>query len=146
MKLTSFTDYSLRILMYLAVDAARRVTVADIAAAYGISENHLVKIAHFMGKQGWLETVRGKGGGIRLAMAPAELNIGRVVRATEGVAIAAECFAPDGGHCLIVDCCDLKAVLGEAVSAFYAVLDRHTLADLVRDRRGLADALMRRAA
>jgi Rrf2 family nitric oxide-sensitive transcriptional repressor len=146
MKLSSFTDYSLRVLIYLATDTTRRATVAEIATAFGVSENHLVKVVHFLGKQGWIETVRGRGGGILLAMAPERVNVGQVVRDTEGAAIPAECFSPDGGACVITRDCRLKSVLGEAVGAFYAVLDHYTLADLSRNRQTLAKVLMIRAA
>jgi Rrf2 family nitric oxide-sensitive transcriptional repressor len=146
MKLTAFTDYSLRVLIYLAADTTRRATIAEIAQSFGISENHLVKVVHFLGRQGWIATVRGKGGGILLAMAPAQINVGRVVRDTEGAALPAECFSDDGGHCLITDVCRLKGVLGEAVDAFYAVLDRYTLADISRNRQILGKVLMIHAA
>jgi Rrf2 family transcriptional regulator, nitric oxide-sensitive transcriptional repressor len=147
MKLTVFTDYSLRVLIYLAADPARRATIAEIAESFGVSENHLVKVIHFLGRQGWIATVRGKGGGIQLAMPPERLNIGRVVRGTEGAAVLAECFSEDGGgHCTISHCCRLKGVFAEAVKAFYAVLDRHTLSDLARDRQALSEVLMIRAA
>ncbi len=130
MKLTAFTDYSLRVLIYLAADTTRRATIAEIAESFGISENHLVKVVHFLGKQGWIETVRGKGGGILLAMPPRQVGVGKVVRDTEGAAMPAECFPEDGGNCVISDACRLKGVLGEAVKAFYAVLDRYTLEDI----------------
>ena len=118
MKLTAFTDYSLRVLIYLAADTTRRATIAEIADSFGISENHLVKVVHFLGKQGWIETVRGKGGGILLAMPPGQVSVGKVVRDTEGAAMPAECFSVDGGNCVISDVCRLKGVLGEAVNAF----------------------------
>jgi len=146
MKLTAFTDYSLRVLIYLAADTTRRATIGEIASTFGISENHLVKVVHFLGKQGWIETVRGKGGGILLALPPEKVNVGRVVRDTEGAAMPAECFSEDGGHCLISGSCGLKGVLAEAVKAFYAVLDGYTLADLARNRRALARVLMIQAA
>jgi Rrf2 family nitric oxide-sensitive transcriptional repressor len=146
MKLTTFTDYSLRVLIYLAADTSRRATIAEIATAFGISENHLVKVVHFLGKQGWIDTLRGKGGGIVLAIAPEQVNVGRVVRDTEGAAVPAECFSEGGGHCVIGSCCRLKGVLGEAVTAFYAVLDRYTLADLSRNRQTLGKVLMIQAA
>ena len=146
MKLTAFTDYSLRVLIYLATDTTRRATIAEIAKAFGISENHLVKVVHFLGKQGWIETVRGKGGGLLLAMPPAQVSVGKVVRDTEGAAMPAECFSEDGGNCVISDACRLKGVLGEAVKAFYAVLDRYTLEDITRNRQALGKVLMIRAA
>jgi Rrf2 family nitric oxide-sensitive transcriptional repressor len=146
MKLTAFTDYSLRVLIYLAIDTTRRATIAEIAKAFGVSENHLVKVVHFLGKQGWIETVRGKGGGIRLAMSPQQVNVGKVVRDTEGAAMPAVCFSDDGDRCVIDGSCRLKGVLGEAVKAFYAVLDRYTLEDISRNRQTLARILMIRAA
>jgi len=142
MKLTAFTDYSLRVLIYLAADVTRRATVAEIAVAFGISENHLVKVVHFLGKQGWIDTVRGKGGGILLAMAPGQVNVGRVVRDTEGAALPAECFSEDGGSCVITGRCRLQGVLGEAVNAFYAALDRYSLADITRNRQVLGKVLL----
>jgi Rrf2 family transcriptional regulator, nitric oxide-sensitive transcriptional repressor len=146
MKLTAFTDYSLRVLIYLAAEPTRRATIAEIAAAFDISENHLVKVVHFLGKQGWIETVRGKGGGILLATAPEAINVGRVVRDTEGAAVPAECFLPEGGTCVITAACRLKNVLAEAVKAFYAVLDGYTLADISKNRQALARTLMLRVA
>lgn len=146
MKLTSFTDYSLRVLMFLAADPDRRATVSEIAATFEISEHHLVKVVHFLGRSGWIETVRGKGGGIQLAKAPADISIGRVVRDTEGGAQPAECFQGDGGKCLITTCCHLRGALGEAVRAFYAALDRYTLADIARNQRALARVMLIRAA
>jgi Rrf2 family transcriptional regulator, nitric oxide-sensitive transcriptional repressor len=146
MKLSGFTDYSLRVLIYLATDPDRRATIAEIATSFGISENHLVKVVHFLGKQGWVTTVRGKGGGLMLALPPEQVNVGRVVRDTEGADLPAECFSPDGGRCVIGPCCRLKGVLAEAVDAFHAVLDGYTLADLSRNRRSLAIMLNLRAA
>lgn len=146
MKLTTFTDYSLRVLMYLAAAPGRRVTVAEISQAFGISQHHLVKVVHQLGRQGWVDTVRGKGGGLLLARAPEHINIGRVVRDTEGPALPAECFAADGGQCAIDGCCRLKAALNQAVKAFYAVLDGYTLADLTRNRHQLGKVLLLRAA
>jgi Rrf2 family nitric oxide-sensitive transcriptional repressor len=146
MKLTAFTDYSLRVLMYLAADPERRATIAQIATAFDISENHLVKVVHFLGRQGWIETVRGKGGGMQLALPPEAINVGHVVRKTEGEALPAECFLPEGGACAITAACRLKHVLADAVKAFYGVLDQYTLADIARNRQTLAKVLMIRAA
>ncbi len=146
MKLTSFTDYSLRVLIYLAADTSRRATIAEIASAFEVSENHLVKVVHFLGKQGWIETVRGKGGGMTLAIRPQDISVGNVVRSTEGAALPAECFAADGGNCRISRCCQLKGALAEAVDAFYAALDRYTLADISRNRLALGKVLMIHAA
>jgi Rrf2 family nitric oxide-sensitive transcriptional repressor len=141
MKLTAFTDYSLRVLIYLAAQPGERATIAQIATAFDVSENHLVKVVHFLGKQGWLANVRGKGGGLELGEAPEKIVVGRVVRETEGKAAVAECFGESGGDCQIAPNCRLRGVLGEAVTAFYAVLDRYTLADLVNNRQQLARML-----
>ena len=146
MKLTAFTDYSLRVLMYLAAAPTQRATIAEIAAAFDISENHLVKVVHFLGKSGWIQTLRGKGGGIQLAMRPDMINVGRVVRDTEGAALPAECFLPEGNQCVITPACRLKNVLADAVKAFYLVLDQYTLADISKNRQALAKVLMIRAA
>ena len=141
MKLTAFTDYSLRVLMYLAAQPDRRATIAEIAASFDVSEHHLSKVVHLLGKQGWLTTVRGKGGGLGLAKAPGAIVVGAVVRHTEGAAVPAECFGEEGGHCSIARICRLHGVFGEAVDAFYGVLDRYTLADLVHNRQALAKVL-----
>lgn len=141
MKLTAFTDYSLRVLMYLGAARGRRVTIAQVAQAYGVSENHLVKVVHFLGKQGWLASVRGKGGGLELSMPPEAVKLGDVVRQTEGQVLAAECFDERGGDCCIAPACKLRGVLLQAVKAFYAVLDRHTLADIIANEHELARVL-----
>ncbi|MEO6281690.1 Rrf2 family transcriptional regulator [Roseateles sp.] len=141
MKLTAFTDYSLRVLIYLAAEPERRVTIMEVTTAFDISENHLTKVVHFLGKHGWIATVRGKGGGMRLAMPATEISIGKVVRDTEGAAMPAECFSDEASDCAIVSCCQLKGVLREAVHAFYAVLDRHTLADITKNRAALTSIL-----
>ncbi len=137
MKLTAFTDYSLRVLIYLAAEPRRRATISEIATSFGVSENHLTKVVHFLGKHGWLATVRGKGGGLALARPAGEIPVGRVVRDTEGAALPAECFEPSGGRCAIAPSCRLRGVLVEAVEAFYAVLDRYTLADLVQQPQAI---------
>jgi Rrf2 family transcriptional regulator, nitric oxide-sensitive transcriptional repressor len=141
MRLTAFTDYSLRVLIYLAAQPAKRATIAQIATAFQVSEHHLVKVVHFLGKQGWLANVRGKGGGLELGKPPEAIIVGRVVRQTEGGANVAECFGDSDGDCCIAPNCRLRGVLGEAVKAFYAVLDRYTLSDLVNNRQQLAKVL-----
>jgi Rrf2 family transcriptional regulator, nitric oxide-sensitive transcriptional repressor len=141
MKLTTFTDYSLRVLIYLAAQPAERATIAQIATAFQVSEHHLVKVVHFLGKQGWLTNVRGKGGGLELGMPPEAMIVGRVVRETEGMDQIAECFGESDGDCAIAPHCRLRGVLGEASQAFYAVLDHYTLADLVDNRQQLAQIL-----
>lgn len=141
MRLTAFTDYSLRVLIYLAAEPGRRATIAEIAESFGVKENHLTKVVHFLGKAGLLATVRGKGGGLGLARAPAEIVVGQVVRETEGTAVPAECFGEDRGHCRITRVCRLSGVLQEAVEAFYGVLDRYTLEDITHNREQLAKVL-----
>jgi Rrf2 family nitric oxide-sensitive transcriptional repressor len=141
MKLTAFTDYSLRVLIFLAAQPGRRATIAEIAQAFAVSENHLTKVVHFLGRNGWLATVRGKGGGLGLALPPGEIGIGEVVRQTEGAEAPAECFGDGDRHCVIVRVCRLRGVLAEAVDAFYGVLDRYTLEDLVHNRNSLAKVL-----
>jgi len=141
MKLTAFTDYSLRVLIYLAAQPERRATVAEISTAFGIKANHLTKVVHHLGRCGWVETARGKGGGLLLAKPADAICIGKVVRDTEGAAQPAECFSEEPSDCAIAGSCRLKGVLAEAVQAFYAVLDRYTLADITRNRVVLAEIL-----
>lgn len=138
MRLTTFTDYSLRVLIYLAIRPQKRATIAEIAAAFDISESHLMKVVHFLGKHGFLANVRGKGGGLMLAKPPAAINVGAVVRLTEADTLAAECFDREHNTCVITPACQLRRVLSEAIKAFHAVLGRYTLADLVSQRRSLS--------
>ncbi len=137
MKLTAFTDYTLRTLMYLAVNDGRSTTIADIANAYRISEAHLMKIVHQLGVAGDIETTRGRNGGVRLAQPAADINLGTVVRRTEADMGLAQCFG-DPASCSISSACLLKDVLEEALSAFLTVLDRYTLADLITPRKRLS--------
>lgn len=130
MRLTQFTDYTLRVLMYLAADPDHRVTIQDIAEAYGISRNHLMKVVNHLARTGVVDASRGKGGGIRLARDPERIRVGEVVRAAEGEPPIVECFA-DPRACRLTPACRLAGVLGKAVAGFYRELDRTTLADLV---------------
>ena len=142
MRLTTMTDYSLRLLMYVAQRPEQLCTIAEVATAYGISEAHLMKITHQLGLAGFIETVRGKGGGIRLARAPEAIRIGEVVRATEGDAPIVECLSDDPHGCRIAGTCRLTRVLVDAFEALYASLDRYTLADLTGNRSALAAILV----
>jgi len=126
MRLTNFSDYSLRTLIYLAVNG--QSTIADISRLYGISEAHMNKVIHQLGLAGDIATMRGRGGGIRLAKPPEAINVGAVVRRTEDLALVT-CL--EGGECLIAPACGLQTALQEALAAFLAVLDRYTIADLV---------------
>jgi Rrf2 family nitric oxide-sensitive transcriptional repressor len=127
MQLTRYTDYSLRVLMYLAVHPERLATITEISDAYDISRNHLVKVVHELGTLGFIKTQRGKQGGIRLARAPTEINIGEVVRRVEKNLDIVNCNDP---ACPILPACDLRDVLFEARDAFLRVLDSYTLDDL----------------
>jgi Rrf2 family nitric oxide-sensitive transcriptional repressor len=137
MKLTTFSDYSLRVLMYLALNRERLATIPEIAAAYDISENHLMKVVHQLARSGVIESVRGKGGGIRLAREPEDDPAGQIVRASEGSAPIVECLSDEVSSCRIAPACRLTAVLSRAFDALYATLDEYTLADLVQSPRGL---------
>lgn len=139
MRLSNFSDYSLRVLMYLAADADRLATISEIAAGHDISENHLMKVVHQLGRYGYLETVRGKGGGMRLARSPGEIVVGEVLRQTETDFTLAECLGSDAA-CRIQAACGLKRIFNEALSAMFLVLDSYTLADLLHDPRGLVPA------
>ena len=132
MRLTTFSDYAFRVLIYLGSAPQDLATIADIASAYGISENHLMKVVHYLAQLGYVDTVRGKGGGMRLARPPASINVGEVLRATEDGFELVECMDEAESGCRIARTCALKGALGEAVDAFLAVLDRYTVADLVR--------------
>jgi Rrf2 family transcriptional regulator, nitric oxide-sensitive transcriptional repressor len=138
MQLTTYTDYALRVLMYLAVHDDRLVTIAEMASDYAISKNHLMKIVYQLGQHGFIETVRGRGGGLRLGQAPERVALGEVVRRMEPHFNIVECFDPTTNRCPILPVCGLTHVLVEARNAFLAVLDRYTLADLIPDRHALA--------
>jgi Rrf2 family transcriptional regulator, nitric oxide-sensitive transcriptional repressor len=130
MRLTVYTDYSLRLLIYAALQPDGLVNISDVASAYGISRSHLTKVVHQLGIAGFLQTIRGKGGGLRLARLPSAIRIGDVVRCTEPDMALTPCFKPINAHCPIFPSCRLHSALQEAREAFLGVLDRHTLADL----------------
>jgi Rrf2 family nitric oxide-sensitive transcriptional repressor len=130
MRLTTMTDYSMRLLMYVAQHPERLCTIAEVARAYDISEAHLMKITHRLGLGGWLETVRGKGGGIRLAAAPADINLGAVVRSIEPDFFLVDCLGSDA-VCLLAGSCQLTSIVSGALQSFMQHLDRHSLADLL---------------
>lgn len=132
MRLTLYTDYSLRLLLYLALRPDGRATVAEVATAYGISRNHLVKVAHELGQAGFVAATRGKGGGLVLARPATEVKLGEVVRHTEPDMALVPCFAPLHGPCPITGACGLIGPLEEATQAFLAVLDRYSLAEAAR--------------
>ncbi len=130
MRLTAMTDYALRLLMYLGMNPDRLCTSAEIARAYDISEAHLNKITHQLGQQGWISTVRGKGGGMRLALAPEAIGLGALVRRVEPDFALVECLGA-ANACKLTGYCRLTGILNGALNDFLARLDRHTLADLL---------------
>ena len=138
-QLTTFTDYSLRVLVSVGANYAEEpCTIPAISRQYGISRNHLVKIVHHLSQKGYLTTSRGKGGGLRLARPASEIRIGDVIRDTENHFDLVPCFrAAKKGDCAIEPACALKRVLKDAVQAFLSVTDEYTLADLLRQRRKL---------
>lgn len=131
MRLTSFTDYSLRTLLFLAANRDRLVTIQDIADLHVISKNHLMKVVYQLGLSGMVETVRGRNGGLRLAKEPKDINIGTLVRATETDFFMAECFDRATDTCPLTADCRLKNTLNDATAAFLAVLDNQTLQDML---------------
>ncbi len=134
MQLTRYSDFSLRVLIYLAVARAPLSTIEEIAAAYGISRGHLMKVVRHLSALGYVETVRGRSGGLRLAREPVDVNVGEVIRRTEENLALVECFRGEG-RCPIEQACLLRRALHMALDAFLAVLDGFTLADLVSRRR-----------
>ncbi len=130
MRLSDYTDYTLRVLMYCAIHRDRRVTIAELAQAHAISKNHLMKIVNDLAHRGLLETVRGRGGGLRLLQPAQTIRIGEVVRATETDFRLVECFDANADHCTLSSNCRLKGVLGRALGAYLAELDAVTLADI----------------
>lgn len=141
MRLTDYTDYSLRTLIFVAVHPDELVHVQAVADAFGIPKNHLVKIVQKLGQLGYLHTVRGRAGGIRLGRAASRINLGEVVRAMEPDFALVECFHQGENACIITSACRLRGVLGEALHAYFAVLDRYTLAELVNEPATLRQLL-----
>lgn len=131
MRLTQFTDYSLRTLLFLSANRDRLVTIQDIADLHAISKNHLMKVVYQLGQSGLVETVRGRNGGLRLALDPKDINIGQLVRSTETDFFMAECFDREHDTCPLTPNCKLKHTLSAATRAFLAVLDQQTLADML---------------
>ena len=141
MRLTVYTDYTIRLLIHLAVQGERAATIEEIAEHYRISRNHLMKVASGAVQAGYVESSRGRGGGLRLARPPAEISLGAVIRATEEDWNLVECFDPRNNQCPIARACGLRTILAEALNAYFAVLDRYTLADAVQQRAPLVQLL-----
>lgn len=138
MRIASYSDFALRLLMYAAVKHPDYVTIAEVSKAYGISKNHLMKITHQLALAGYLDTLRGRNGGLRLAKPAREINVGHVMRLTETGSALVECFDPATNRCVITPACKLRHVLHDALEAFFKSLEKTTLADLVSDPGSLA--------
>jgi len=130
MHITKYTDYSVRILIYLAVHGGELCTISDIAKSYNISKNHLMKIVQELNTKGYLTAIRGKNGGLRLLGAPADINLGKLIRKIEGETNLVECFGSDN-QCVITECCQLQHIFAEAQQSFYRTLEKYTLQDLI---------------
>ncbi|QQC64810.1 Rrf2 family transcriptional regulator [Paraburkholderia ginsengisoli] len=144
MRLTDYTDYSLRVLLYLAVRGDALSTIQDISQAYGISKNHLMKVVQQLAERGWVETVRGRNGGLRCAAHTHALTVGEVVRATESDFALVACLPDQQGQrrpCVISPQCRLRAALQAAGNAFLAELDRHTIGEVTQPKGALAALL-----
>jgi len=140
-RLTAYTNYSLRTLMYCALHPGTIVRMEDIASAFGISKAHLLKSARQLGKLGYLKTTRGRTGGVQLGMAPERINIGAVVRALEGDSEVVECFNPSTNTCPLIGECQLTGIFHRGLEAFLAELDKVTLADVTHDSEALRQRL-----
>jgi Rrf2 family nitric oxide-sensitive transcriptional repressor len=146
MRLTIHSDYAFRTLTYLGLAPDRECTLEEIAGAYSISKNHLARIAQRLRDAGFIETLRGRTGGVRLARKPHEINLGRVMRATEENLNLVECFDTEHNTCIIAGSCRLTKILGSALDAYLSVLDRYTLADVLHARTPQLTRLLRPAA
>jgi Rrf2 family nitric oxide-sensitive transcriptional repressor len=133
MRLTLHTDYALRLLMLLALEPGALHTIEEAARRYRISRNHMMKVAQTLAQSGFIESLRGRGGGLRLARAPETINLGAVIRATEDSFALVECFERERNQCVIACACGLRGPLDEALNAFLSVLDRYSLADIMRN-------------
>lgn len=131
MRLTLHTDFALRVLMLLALEPDTLHTIEEVATRYRISKNHLMKVAQTLAQQGFIESVRGRNGGLRLARPAERINLGAVVRTTEDSLTLVECFDRETNTCLVAPVCGLRGPLDEALAAFFAVLNKYSLADLV---------------
>jgi Rrf2 family nitric oxide-sensitive transcriptional repressor len=141
MRVSTYSDYALRVLMQAALRRPARITVEEVAGAFGISRHHLVKIVHDLGRHGYLATWRGIGGGFTLALPPAKIRVGDIIRLGEESETVIDCKDRLGRGCRIFPACRLKGVLDEAAAAFFAVLDSYTLDDLVEKASALANLL-----
>ena len=141
MKLTSYTNYAMRSLQLAALKAPELVRIDEVAQIHNLSRPHITKIVHELGKAGYLETVRGRSGGFRLARPPEDIIVGEVVRITEGPLDVVECFNPEKNTCPLMGICVLSKKMQEATAAFMAVLDDLTIADIAANRGQLMERI-----
>lgn len=146
MYLTRHSDYTMRLLIYLALGGGRTATIEEIARHYGISRNHLMKVANRAVQSGYVEGVRGRSGGLRLATPPERICLGSVLRTSEEDWKQVECFDAAANRCPIAPACGLRSALQEALNAYFAVLDRYTLADIIERKSKLIQLLNLRIA
>lgn len=137
MNLTTFSDYTLRVLIYLAVSDVEKSTATEIAEAYDISFHHVAKAAQWLAREGIVTSERGRSGGMKLNRVPADINIGEIVKATETGSAIVECMKANGGACCIAPSCGLKGALAKAQAAFFAELETYSLADIVKEKSAL---------
>ena len=143
MQLTKFTDYALRTLMHLAVSDKHMLTTRQIADIHDAKYNHLAKVTQWLVREGYVESVRGRSGGLRLAKDPKDVNVGAVIRELESQTQLVECLHPDGGNCVLAECCGLTSALRNAQEAFFMALDKMSLADLAKNNTPMVRLLER---
>jgi Rrf2 family transcriptional regulator, nitric oxide-sensitive transcriptional repressor len=143
MRLTLHTDFALRVLIHVGLNDGKLTTINEIAQSFGISKPHLMKVVNFLGQKGYLDTVRGRNGGIRLMREPHHINVGQVVRDTEETLAVIGCLGHKG-YCPIQRVCVLRTALSDATEAFLSVLDTYTLADLIKPQKALSSLLLDR--
>jgi len=136
MRLTQFTDYSLRVLIYLGLHTDKRVTIDELTQAYGVSRHHLRSVVHKLATLGYIASTQGKGGGLTLALPADEINLRNIVESTENDFYIVECFNPDGNACPIEPLCILKQALSEASLRFLDALESYTIEDLIKNKKG----------
>lgn len=143
MRLTQFSDYSLRVLIYLALHPKKRTTIDQLTQAYDVSRHHVRSVVHNLSKLGYVESIQGKGGGLSLALKPKDISIREVVENTENDFHIVECFSPDGNACPIEPLCVLKQALSEASKSFLSTLENYTIEDLIKNKKTQLSELLK---
>lgn len=141
MNITTFSDYTLRVLIYLGTHDGKKSTAEEIAKAYNISFHHVAKAAQWLAREGYVNSERGRSGGMTLIHHAAEINIGKIVKATEAGSFLVDCMRMNGGQCCIRPSCGLKNALAEAQTAFYQILETYSLADIITEKSALKSLL-----